>query len=143
MKQFNIKVGSPSNYWSDFEGELCVYGFLKWQNSDSIRLLSDKITSFTWDYINLSQKYGIAIPVKTFQSMYHFETEYFHYKSKFEDERQHNPLFFIQILNDNWLFPSVLFVSSTEQPKKIICIEPLLELEEAKGKEFFILVQCL
>lgn len=125
------KVENPSSYWSDFEGELSVYGYLKWQRFDS---MLENVTSFTWDYINLSKKFGIALPVRTFQSRFDFETEYLDYKVKFQDKRQHNPMFFIQNHGDNWLFPSVLFVSEKDEPKKVVCIEPLTEFEEVNGK---------
>ncbi len=130
MKKFDIKVENSSDYWSDFEGESCVYGFFRWSNSNSLSFPFDKIVSFTWDYIILSQKFGISIPVKSFENIFHFEREYFQFKNKLEDNREHNPLLFIQTLNDLWLFPTVLFTNSIKKPEKIVCIDPFLNLNE-------------
>lgn len=135
MKKKDIKVEASSDYWSDFEGELSVYGFFKWRGANCLSAFTDRIISFTWEYIKLSQKYGIAQPVKSFENIHHFEMEYMEYKSCFEDERKHNPMLFIQVLKNSWLFPSVLFVDVKKPPESIVCIDPWLRLEEVKGQK--------
>lgn len=134
MKRFDIKVNNSSYYWSGFEGELSVYGFIRWKGAESLELFFNKIVCFAWDYIFLSKKFGIAMPVKSFENIHHFVREYQIYKNKFDDVKYHNPLLFIHSLNDVWVFPSILFTEIEKQPEKIVCIEPILKLEEVKGK---------
>lgn len=134
MKRFDIKVENPSKYWSDFEGESSVYGFFRW-NSNSFNTFSTELVSFAWDYIRLSQKIGIAMPVKMFESIEHFENEYLQYKSEFEDVREQNPLLFIQSLNNVWLFPSLLFTDTKKAPERIISLDPFLKFEESTSPQ--------
>lgn len=134
MGKFDIKVENPSEYWSDFEGELSVYGFMRWRGNKSLELFFDKIISFVWDYICLSNNYGIATSVKKFKNIQTFESEYELYKSKFDDIRHHNPLLFIHTYNDAWVFPSILFTNIENKSQKIVSIDPILKLDDLKGK---------
>ena len=135
MKKLDIKVKKSSDFWIDFEGELSIYGFFKWRDSNSLSFFMDNIITFTWQYISLSKKYGIAMSVKSFGDIEHFEKDYLLYKSKFEDEREHNPMLFIHTLNNNWVFPSILFIDITKEPEKIVSINPLLKLVQVEDKK--------
>jgi hypothetical protein len=134
MKRFGIKVSNSSYYWSDFEGELCIYGFIRWKEAKSLKLFYNDIVQFAWDYIILSQKFGIAMSVRSFENIHHFESEYRTYKNKFNDVRNHNPLLFLHLLNNVWMFPSLLFTDLEKQPDKVICINPILKIEEIEGE---------
>jgi hypothetical protein len=133
MKKFNIKVNNSSEYWSSFDGELTVYGYLKWSESAS-QLLLDKIILFAWDYLCLSNKFGISLPVKSFKDINHLQKEFDLYIKEFNDFRYHNPIFFMQTENNNWLFPSYLFTNIEDQPEKIVCIDPIIKFNQIGDK---------
>jgi hypothetical protein len=134
MKKFDVKVDNSSDYWCDFEGELSVYGFLKWRDQKLLELFMDKIVFFAWDYISLSSRFGIATSTKSFESFHHFQAEFELYKKGFEDIRYHNPLLFIHTYKDSWVFPSILFTMIEENPKNIICINPILNIDQLKDQ---------
>ncbi len=134
MKKFDIRVNNSSVYWSDFEGETSVYGFIKWVNKESLELFFDKIVSFSWDYICLSTRMGIAMPVKLFESIDIFETEYNLYKSKYDDVRYHNPLLFMHTYNGAWVFPSILFTDINKSAERIVSIDSIVKLKDLKNQ---------
>jgi hypothetical protein len=134
MKKFDIKVNDSSEYWSDFEGELSIYGYLKWSELASKSLL-DKIVFFAWDYYCLSQKFGIALPVKVFNDIRHLQMNFDLYKNEFNDFRYHNPMLFMQTEGKNWLFPSYLFVNTEGEPQKIVSIDPFIKLDQIGEKK--------
>lgn len=134
MKNKDIKVSNSSDYWCDFESEVSVYGFFKWEKQESLDFFLNSKIAFAWDYICLSNKFGIAVSTKQFENISHFENEFLIYKSRFSDIRNHNPLLFIHTYNDSWLFPSILFINKEYQPERLVSIDPVLRLEELNSR---------
>jgi len=69
MKRFDIKVHKLSDYWCDFEGELCVLWLYKTGETRILRFFLNAKISFAWDYICLSNKFGIATSTKYFENI--------------------------------------------------------------------------
>ncbi|OXB06225.1 hypothetical protein [Flavobacterium pectinovorum] len=135
MKRKDIKVNNSSDYWYDYEAELSVYGFLRWEKQESLDFFLNAKNSFAWDYICLSNKFGIATSTKYFENIHHFESEFLLYKSMFDDIRYHNPLLFIHTYDESWVFPSILFINNEQQqPEPIVSIDPIIRLEELNSK---------
>jgi hypothetical protein len=64
MKSNGIKIASPSKYWFDSEGESFQFLMtIKWQGLEDNKSLSDKLLSFLSEYLKLTEKYQILIPV--------------------------------------------------------------------------------
>ncbi|TDW52803.1 hypothetical protein EV144_1011496 [Flavobacterium sp. 270] len=134
MKKNDIKVNNSSDYWCDFEAEHSVYGFLRWEKQESIDFFLKSKISFAWDYIRLSNRFGIATSTKHFENISDFESKFLIYKNMFDDIRYHNPLLFIHTYNDSWVFPSILFINNEQQPEQIVSIDPILRFEELNSR---------
>jgi hypothetical protein len=135
MKRFDIKVKNTFDYWSDFEGESSVYGFIKWDSKEAIEIFLDKIVLFAWNYKCLSDKFGIATSVKPLKSIDCIEADYKLYKDRFDDIRYHNPLTLMHTYNNTWVFPSILFTNIKERAEIIVSIDPIIKLEELKDSQ--------
>lgn len=111
----NIKVNNPSDYWCDFEGDLCVYYTYTW---NEVPLLDDQI-NFIREYIYIAEKYKIAIPINNLDVL-NLETASFY--SLYERD-------------GNYFYQSYLFLSIEDQvAQKIISVDPLITLENSKTK---------
>ena len=115
MKRFDIKVDKSSDYWCDFEGELCVYYNYTW-NEESF--LNDRI-NFIKKYIELTEKYKIAVPINSFDVL----------------DLEITSLYRLYEKDSNYYFPSYLFLNSNDKvAQKIVSIDPLITLENSKTK---------
>jgi hypothetical protein len=119
MNRFLVKVSDSSQYWSDFEGELCVYYHFIWNKPTSMDSFLVNELQFIKEYIYIAEKYKIAVPLNRLHNW---------------DVRT-NPFFYLYQKYDNYYYPTYLFLSTTDdKPSNIISVDPLLTLEEYKSK---------
>lgn len=133
MKRFNLKVENSSKYWMDFEGELSVYYHLKWIGEVSINRFTFKKLKFIKEYVSITHKYGLAVPINYNEQ--NLLSDYLDYKQKNEaiGIRGSNLMSYLYSRNQeiNLVYSSKIFTDVNDTlPKDIICIDPYLELKD-------------
>ncbi|QYS85508.1 hypothetical protein JJC03_09765 [Flavobacterium oreochromis] len=115
MKKDDNNVEDTVRYWSDFEGELSVYYHFIWETFDS----QTELLSFISNYIKISEKYKIAVPINGLSSL----------------DIQSITLYPLYQIGSNYYYPTYLFVNTKDDiAQKIISIDPLIAIENSFDK---------